>query len=819
MPKSDIKGKDTKKTKLEKLPDDVKEKSYLTRQVDTSIVILDSTENDVVLEALLFLSKYADIKLHNLNYLQQKGLMGKLLNLFKRNICILRLSLRLLDVLLNLEDVVYELDQPEHDNKVDEISNYYISHNDLPIRKFCVSILSKLAASPRIINLIFRVDLFNPILCTMKSTKDVELLGATVTLLLALLDAPATLSMLPTIENFDVGVIMMHLEHHHLPIRYVVYDVILKISSFYIDAFQRMFKNQKLVEKMLNIVMTPEKEAFHTKALEVVINCIESEETSSYFIQSLDFLNFCQWVKTCKPVYFLPCITLFENLSKINKIKQTLYDLSVEESILYFLRSNDKSVLNMTCRAICNMSEHSYCCNRMVQPVVLKALTEILDRKDEEDPQNEVAIKTLLTLARRSPKTVDILYSVDFVPLLLEYFRRGTTILPEETFLRILEMIYRFALHPLYQNDVISDKMFEDILKLINTESDPIATMVAEMLSYFVNNKQFILIFTKFGGASIMIDILLMTNSSNLRNMILLFIHTSLAEETMLLEFLRYELVPAVKKLADLIKEKSPLTEKILRLAYNVYLPLKFYKLGTLEISDKLNNNFYVLTEGWRWQDPFPFIEIFLEARCNPIVITYVVNYMFEVKKETRRESARSTSSLGSTNSRRSSVRSKSSRSSGSFGMLSVPPMTINFGSLTPDPYLARVKMLAEYVDTLLSGPADEKGTPITHKLHTFQQHVQAIRYKLGTTLIPIGFLRMGFHFEKALLFKAIGDKVCVPSALVKGRHKLYWNEVAVLAGENNQTELKMYVVDLMRDIGTLLPVGSRKANKYCDIM
>nr|CAH7756057.1 unnamed protein product [Callosobruchus chinensis] len=816
MAKSDKQIKENKKTKLEKLPDDIKEKTYLTRQVDTSIAILDTCENEVVLESLLFLSKYADIKLNNLDYLQQKGLMNKLLNLFKRNICILRLSLRLLDILLNLEDVVYELDQAQYDEKIVEISNYYITHSDLPIRKFSVSILSKLAVSSRITSLIFKIDLFNPILTTMKSTKDLGLLEATMKFFQALLSAPAALSMLPTVEKFDVGVIMMHLEHQHVSIRYITYDIMLKITSFCIDIFQQMFKHQKLVEKMLNVVMTPEKAEFHTKALEVVLNCIESEETSTYYIESLEFLNFCQWVKHCDPEYFLPCVKLLEHLSRINRIKQTLYDLSVEESILYFLRSNDKTILNITCEAICNMSEHSYCCNKMVQPVVLRALVEMLERKDDDDPQNEVAIKTLFTLARRVPKTIDILFTIDAVPVLLEYFRKGTKILSEETFMRVLELIYRFALHPLYQNSVISDKMFEDLLKLIQTGSEPVATMTAEILSYFVNCKSFINIFTKFDGASAMISRLLMTTNSKLMNMILLFIHSGLSEDLLLRQFLRSELVSSIRNLPDLTKSRSPMVEKILHLVYNLYLPLKFYELGRLEISDKLNNNFYILTERWRWQKPFPLIEIFLENRSNPVVVTYVVNYTFKVKKETKRQSMLSTSSMVSI-SRRSSI-SQSSVTSEIFEMLHVPPMSINFGSLTPDPYLARVKILAEYVDTLLSGPEDEKGTPIARKIHTFQQHLEALRFKLGSTLIPIGFLRMGFHCEKALLFKAIGDKVCVPSALVKGKHKLYWNEVAVLEGENSQVELRMYIIDLMQAVGELLPVGSRQANRYCDL-
>lgn len=814
-------GSDKKKTKLDqKVPDDIKEKVYVTRQVDTSITILDSRENDVVLESLLFLSKYADIKLNNLTYLQQKGIMQKLLNLFDRNICILRLALRLLNVLLDLDDVLIEIDQEKYDEKILAISNFFISHTDVHVREFCIDILSKLALSCRMTNLIFRIDLINPILNTIKTTKNMNVLESTIKLFFTLLSAPATLSILVTAPVFDVSVILSHTQHQERSVQELCYKIIERLTSFVLSAFQQKFRQVNLVQKMLDVVMDPDKKDFHVYALNIVQNCMQSEETFCYFVESSEFLNFCQWVKTCDPEYLLACITILERLTQIPQMKQVLFDLSVEDSILYIFRSNDKQILNTTCEAISNMSEHKYCCDKMVTAMTLQSILAILDRKDDIDPDNAVAIKTLHDLSRRSIRTTDILYSLGAAPTMLDYFRKGDKVLGEETFLQVAEMIFRFAVHPEYQKGIISEKIFMDLFKQVLYGSDQISVLAVEILTYFIKCPSFNENFRKLDGPNTFVNILKTTTNKQLRKFIALFIHSSILYGGMGREFLHSNIINTIKGLSELKRLEIPLLQRIENLIYDMYLPLKLFKTRRLEITDKLSSKFYLVT-GY-WNEPFPFLEILTAEERSTLSTIYVVDYSLTIKPGVRNPDR----SLENTQTYKSFISTDTTQTTSVY--------EINYGNLSEDPYLPRyiyhvskylddemkletkIRILAEYVDALLSGP--EENATIPQQIHTFKTHIESIKTNLGTNLIPVGFLRMGFHCERALLFKAIGDQCCIPCSLVRGTRKVYWNEVASLETNQEETILKFYVVDLMNNIGNLLLVGSREANQYCDI-
>lgn len=95
---------------------------------------------------------------------------------------------------------------------------------------------------------------------------------------------------------------------------------------------------------------------------------------------------------------------------------------------------------------------------------------------------------------------------------------------------------------------------------------------------------------------------------------------------------------------------------------------------------------------------------------------------------------------------------------------------------------------------------------------------------KLGTNIVPIGYVRNGTHVERSLLFKAIADKVGVPASLIKGENGFMWNEVPMnlmtQGNLNNRNSALAYgVVDLVEDVGKIMLVGSDEANDYCGII
>jgi len=90
---------------------------------------------------------------------------------------------------------------------------------------------------------------------------------------------------------------------------------------------------------------------------------------------------------------------------------------------------------------------------------------------------------------------------------------------------------------------------------------------------------------------------------------------------------------------------------------------------------------------------------------------------------------------------------------------------------------LSRAKMLARFVARQMSGVDSTEATCIERQLEV---HLKLIKECLETSVIPLGQLRVGSYLERALLFKAIADRICLPAALIRGEYGVSWVEIAV---------------------------------------
>lgn len=88
----------------------------------------------------------------------------------------------------------------------------------------------------------------------------------------------------------------------------------------------------------------------------------------------------------------------------------------------------------------------------------------------------------------------------------------------------------------------------------------------------------------------------------------------------------------------------------------------------------------------------------------------------------------------------------------------------------------SRAKMLAKFVVQQMSGP-DPFIRCIDHQLEI---HLKEIKESIETSVIPLGMLRVGSYFERALLFKVIADRVHLPAALVRAEYGKAWIEIAI---------------------------------------
>ncbi|XP_026505276.1 armadillo repeat-containing protein 3 isoform X3 [Terrapene carolina triunguis] len=155
-----------------------------------------------------------------------------------------------------------------------------------------------------------------------------------------------------------------------------------------------------------------------------------------------------------------------------------------------------------------------------------------------------------------------------------------------------------------------------------------------------------------------------------------------------------------------------------------------------------------------------------------------------------------------------------------------LPEVSLSAEDKSQDPYYGRTtssssirkssKERARFV-------ADKMGGPIERdKLHEFswELHISEIEFELKCNVVPIGKIKKGTFYHRALLFKVIADRIGIGCSLVRGEYGRAWNEVK-LVDDSPQgiTGLllppQVYIVDLMYQPGCLMKQGSAEADHY----
>lgn len=119
-----------------------------------------------------------------------------------------------------------------------------------------------------------------------------------------------------------------------------------------------------------------------------------------------------------------------------------------------------------------------------------------------------------------------------------------------------------------------------------------------------------------------------------------------------------------------------------------------------------------------------------------------------------------------------------------------------------------QVQQLARYVSDKMGGPVQKTGT------FGFELSASEIQQRLHTNLVPLGEVEAGVFQHRALLFKVLCDQMGIGCSLVRGEYGRHWNEVTLVDTDGSHS-LCCFVVDLMFDVGRLLPVQTPEAAAY----
>ncbi|KAM6180922.1 LOW QUALITY PROTEIN: armadillo repeat-containing protein 3-like [Erethizon dorsatum] len=127
-----------------------------------------------------------------------------------------------------------------------------------------------------------------------------------------------------------------------------------------------------------------------------------------------------------------------------------------------------------------------------------------------------------------------------------------------------------------------------------------------------------------------------------------------------------------------------------------------------------------------------------------------------------------------------------------------------------------QIEVLAKYVAEKMGGKI------LKDKLPDFnwELHINELKFQLKSNVIPIGYIKKGIFYHRALLFKALADRIGIGCSVVRGEYGRAWNQVKVVDLSRKGVTGGLpppdsYIVDLMFHPGGLMKLGSKEANLY----
>uniref|UniRef100_A0A8B9JL06 EDR1/CTR1/ARMC3-like peptidase-like domain-containing protein n=1 Tax=Astyanax mexicanus TaxID=7994 RepID=A0A8B9JL06_ASTMX len=98
-----------------------------------------------------------------------------------------------------------------------------------------------------------------------------------------------------------------------------------------------------------------------------------------------------------------------------------------------------------------------------------------------------------------------------------------------------------------------------------------------------------------------------------------------------------------------------------------------------------------------------------------------------------------------------------------------------------------------------------------------WELHISELKFELQSNIIPIGMIKKGTYYHRALLFKALADRIGVNCSLVRGDYNRTWNEVLLSSPRKTgfYPQPQCYIVDLMHEPGNLMKCGTPAAIQY----
>ncbi|XP_062423693.1 armadillo repeat-containing protein 3 isoform X4 [Rhea pennata] len=586
------------------------------------------------------------------------------------------------------------------------------------------------------------------------------------------------------------------------------------------------------LDYLLKILETKEFSDLHVEALAVVGNCLEDVDT----MQSIQRTGGLKKLLSFIGVSAVPDVQ--KNAAKAiakaaydSDNRKILNEYEVEKCLINLLGNDDDGVKVATSQAISAMCEN-LASKRAFGPQGIPQLVQLLSSDNEE--VKEAAVIALANLTAASPSNASTVAEAEGIEPLINTLsaQRDGAVANAAT------VLTNMATQEPFRLNILSHGIMSALVGPLRSTNSQVQSKAAFTVAAFGCDADARTELRNASGLEPLVELLRSKNEEVRRNACWAVTVCS-SDELTAVELCRLGALEILEEINLSTGHKNNFSEGALEKLLDNNLSQKYSRMGYLSSSNIITDGFY---DCGQVQPGVKFLSL-EELSKQELTDRRAVIFINEKPQDTSYEQTNLSSSSLRRGSREKARKGKGKKEEEKVKEDDVqitsevhdevnlenscwlPPADfvlldyINDASKTILPLTTtwkQVVALAQFV-------ADKMGGPIQRdKLHDFswELHISEIEFELKCNAVPIGKVKKGTFYHRALLFKVIADRIGISCSLVRGEYNRAWNEVK-LVDDSPQgipgllLPPQEYIVDLMFDPGYLMKQGSAEADRY----
>ncbi|KAG5317841.1 ARMC3 protein, partial [Pseudoatta argentina] len=748
------------------------------KDAETAILLLQSENKFALLTAIQSLSKYANKSKDNAKILFHLGIVNNVLPVIEHeDIFVRRFAGKLLTEMTVVPDVINDLIES---NYIGHFTKLLMREEDIFMQEYLSAVLAKLSEDPYGNALLANHCLNASILFERFQSPDPDIKKHNLEILHNLMHDPIAAHEISKSKKFNFSALYQHFESSYPEIQPLALDVAADlISRNRDDDIQSLFHETNGVKMLLDFLKNDEWNDLHAKALNILRFAAENPVVVDELIESGSIPQILYYIKHMEnPKLFIEALRILIHVANTFKGRKILYSHEIIECLIDALRQPIQSdIVEVTCYIIGKMTLFDHAAREFASTETIKTILDLLKKEDLQWSTRHAANLAIKQLLMSNITNCNIFSNIHGPDYLWQMLKHSTEQVPVETCIVSLEVLLAMARHLTFRDTMINFDTIDTIclllewrifsshlhfycniiLRNINLLVNEFKIACCKLLSALCLEESGRHYFLKAKGFQRIFAFITDAYSVSVRNATLQLIQAISTDLTVAKFFVenKYLLYMLNNRLSS---KTIPLWDTCIEILLKSHLPTKFALTGRLSLHDLTQNGFYVSKT-----NICPYVNFCYSTQKERLSKNFFQNFLcnFNILSISLSVQYNLDSSI----------------------LIIHSPATERNIDRNIQYVLSRAKMLAVFVARQMSG-VDSAG--IRYIDQQLEVHLKQIKKCLETNMIPLGQLRVGSYLERAMLFKAIADRICLPTAFVRGEYGVSWIEIAIPQMENS---------------------------------